>query len=268
MLSPPGLELRVRGLHAQNRSRDRGGGRPARGAQHHWPAPVERRGDARRLGAAPRRARADRGTGCAAARAVGRTGSAARRHAGASASWRRACHGARAPLDGDRIRPGDEALVRLTLDRPIGALAGDRLVLRDAGASRTIGGGTVIDPFPPARGRRTPARLAQLARIGGGGTACRVTPVARIAAGLDRPRSLPPRAQPARGGLRRRAARRPCRSGRRSSDGARRRARRCSRNCCRRWRPGTRARRTSRGSNRNGCACNWRRARRRQRSAP
>jgi selenocysteine-specific elongation factor len=56
-------------------------------------------------------------------------------------------------------------LVRLTLDRPIGALAGDRLVLRDAGASRTIGGGTVIDPFPPARGRRTQPRLAQLAAL-------------------------------------------------------------------------------------------------------
>ena len=67
------------------------------------------------------------------------------------------------PLDRDRIQPGEDALVRLTLDRPIGALAGDRLVLRDAGASRTIGGGSVIDPFPPTRGRRTPARLAQLA---------------------------------------------------------------------------------------------------------
>ena len=69
------------------------------------------------------------------------------------------------PLDRDRIRPGEEAFVRLALDRPIGALAGDRLVLRDAGASRTIGGGNVIDPFPPARGRRTPARLAQLAAL-------------------------------------------------------------------------------------------------------
>jgi selenocysteine-specific elongation factor len=55
--------------------------------------------------------------------------------------------------------------VRLVLDRPIGALAGDRLVLRDAGASRTIGGGSVIDPFPPTRGRRTPARLAQLSAL-------------------------------------------------------------------------------------------------------
>src|SRR5215475_11599909 len=44
----------------------------------------------------------------------------------------------------------------------IGALTGDRLVLRDATATRTIGGGVLIDPFPPRRGRRTPERLAQL----------------------------------------------------------------------------------------------------------
>jgi selenocysteine-specific elongation factor len=67
-----------------------------------------------------------------------------------------------APLEGERIEPGQILLARLTLDRPIGALAGDRLVLRDATATRTIGGGAVIDPFPPRRGRRTPERLAQL----------------------------------------------------------------------------------------------------------
>ncbi len=68
-----------------------------------------------------------------------------------------------APLDRARLGADGEALVRLTLDRPIGALAGDRLVLRDAGATDTIGGGFVIDPFPPRRGRASPARLSQLA---------------------------------------------------------------------------------------------------------
>ncbi len=44
MLSPSGLELRVRGLHAQNRpARVRDSG-PARGAEHHRPAAVEGRG--------------------------------------------------------------------------------------------------------------------------------------------------------------------------------------------------------------------------------
>jgi selenocysteine-specific elongation factor len=65
-------------------------------------------------------------------------------------------------LDRDRLEPGQAALVRLTLQQPIGALAGDRIVLRDTGATCTIGGGAVIDPFPPRRGRRTRVRLAQL----------------------------------------------------------------------------------------------------------
>ncbi|MGH7156408.1 MAG: selenocysteine-specific translation elongation factor, partial [Acetobacteraceae bacterium] len=69
------------------------------------------------------------------------------------------------PLSDNRLAAGADALVRLTLDRPIGALAGDRLVLRDAGATCTLGGGDVLDPFPPIRGRRTPARLAQLAAL-------------------------------------------------------------------------------------------------------
>jgi selenocysteine-specific elongation factor len=65
-------------------------------------------------------------------------------------------------LDRERLEAGDIALVRLILSQPIGALAGDRLVLRDTGATHTIGGGVVLDPFPLRRGRRTAPRLAQL----------------------------------------------------------------------------------------------------------
>ena len=68
-------------------------------------------------------------------------------------------------LDRDRLEPGDTALARLTLQQPIGALARDRIVLRDTGATSTIGGGVVLDPFPPRRGRRTSPRLAQLAAL-------------------------------------------------------------------------------------------------------
>ena len=67
-----------------------------------------------------------------------------------------------APLDRPHLASEGSGLARLTLDRPIGALAGDRLVLRDAGATRTIGGGGVVDPFPPRRGRASETRLAQL----------------------------------------------------------------------------------------------------------
>jgi selenocysteine-specific elongation factor len=74
-----------------------------------------------------------------------------------------------AVLDATRIEPGGEALVAITLDRPGAACRGDRFVIRDASARRTIGGGRILDVTPlgtPARrGRRAPARLALLASI-------------------------------------------------------------------------------------------------------
>jgi selenocysteine-specific elongation factor len=63
------------------------------------------------------------------------------------------------------IEPGGEALAALSLAKPASALWGDRFVMRDAAAMRTIGGGEVIDPFPPRRGRRTPERIAQIAAL-------------------------------------------------------------------------------------------------------
>lgn len=67
-----------------------------------------------------------------------------------------------AVLDGDAIEPGASARVQLVCHAPVGAWRGDRLVLRDAGASRTLAGGLVLDPFAPTRYRRTPERLAEL----------------------------------------------------------------------------------------------------------
>ena len=55
--------------------------------------------------------------------------------------------------------------MQFVLDRPIGALYGDGLIVRDQSAQRTIGGGRVIDIFPPARGRAKPERLAYLAAM-------------------------------------------------------------------------------------------------------
>jgi selenocysteine-specific elongation factor len=65
-------------------------------------------------------------------------------------------------LDTEVLAPGDKALVQIVSDRPLGALHGDRLILRDQSAQRTIGGGMVLDPWAPARGRRRPQRLAAL----------------------------------------------------------------------------------------------------------
>ncbi len=70
---------------------------------------------------------------------------------------------ARIVLLGDQpIAPGTQALAQLVLDRPIAAAAGDRIVLRDTTAQRTIAGGSILDLRAPARRRRTPERIAQL----------------------------------------------------------------------------------------------------------
>ena len=68
-------------------------------------------------------------------------------------------------LDGDALQPGASARVQLVLRSPVGAWHGDRVVLRDAAASRTVAGGRVLDPFAPARYRRTAQRLAELAAL-------------------------------------------------------------------------------------------------------
>ncbi len=70
-----------------------------------------------------------------------------------------------AVLGAGSIAPGDSGRVQVVLDHPLHALAGDRIVLRDQSATRTMGGGTIIDPFSPKRGRARPARLAWLDAI-------------------------------------------------------------------------------------------------------
>ncbi len=72
---------------------------------------------------------------------------------------------ARLALLGEAAPPGQPLLARLVLDRPVSAAWGDRFVLRDAAAHRTLGGGRVVDAFGPARGRSQPQRLAQLAAL-------------------------------------------------------------------------------------------------------
>ena len=69
-------------------------------------------------------------------------------------------------LEGDRLAPGDTALAQLVLEDKIGALAGDRVILRDPSATRTMAGAAVIDPFGPPRNRRSERRLAELDALG------------------------------------------------------------------------------------------------------
>ena len=65
-------------------------------------------------------------------------------------------------LEGDKVMPGTSGLAQLVLDEKVGVLAGDRVILRDPSALRTIAGAAVVDPFGPPRNRRTPRRLAEL----------------------------------------------------------------------------------------------------------
>ena len=68
-------------------------------------------------------------------------------------------------LGADEIAPGSENWAQISVDRDIGTLAGDRFILRDASARHTIGGGVVLDIFPPSRRKRSPERLAMLAAL-------------------------------------------------------------------------------------------------------
>jgi selenocysteine-specific elongation factor len=63
-----------------------------------------------------------------------------------------------------RIDPLGEGFAALALSRALPLLAGDRVLLRGP-AGEVVCGGVVADPAPPARGRRTPERLAELAAL-------------------------------------------------------------------------------------------------------
>ena len=65
-------------------------------------------------------------------------------------------------LDCTEVSEGGFALARLMCERRFTAVHGDRFVLRDQSARRTIAGGSVLDSMPPARGRSRPERLQQL----------------------------------------------------------------------------------------------------------
>ncbi len=68
-------------------------------------------------------------------------------------------------LDTAQLAPGASALAQLVLHQDVGAWHGERVLLRDASASRAIAGAVVLDPLAPTRYRRTPQRLAELAAL-------------------------------------------------------------------------------------------------------
>jgi selenocysteine-specific elongation factor len=165
MLSPRGIEVRVRGMHAQNRSVEhaQAGERCALNIAGTFPDGAEPgRGDW--LLAPPLHAptaRIDVALKVSRAAPVPlKPGLPVHVHLGTEDRVGRV-----AMLGRNLLAPGEEGLVQLHLDRPIGALYGDRVVLRDHGAINTLAGGNVVDPFPPRRGRAKPERLAALAAM-------------------------------------------------------------------------------------------------------
>ena len=168
LLSPAGTPVRVRAIHAQNRdaAQGRAGERCAlnitgSGIGRH----SAHRGDwilAEPAHAPVRRLDATLGLLGSEQRAL-RHWTPVHLHLAAVAVTGRV-----AVLEGGSIAPGKSGLVQLVLDEPIGALSGDRFILRDQSARRTIGGGRIIDPFSPARGRARPERITVLRQMGGG----------------------------------------------------------------------------------------------------
>jgi len=161
-ISPSGIAVRVRGLHSQNRAVERviagercavnivgsfpEGREPSRGD---WIVAPERHAPVRRIDLSVRVSRF--------VEAPLRDGLPVHLHLGTADIVAHV-----AVLGGHSIAPGGSGFVQVDLERPIGALHGDRAVLRDHAARHTLAGGRVVDPFAPRRGRRLPARLAVL----------------------------------------------------------------------------------------------------------
>lgn len=165
LLSPSGLEARVRSLHAQNRPAEIGragercalnlsGARLSKESVRRgdWVVSPELHAPTDRLDV--------RLTLLTSESAALKHWSPAHVHLGSSHVMGRI-----ALLGGDSLAPGQTGLAQLVLEEKIGALAGDRVILRDPSATRTLAGAAVIDPFGPPRNRRTVRRLAELAAL-------------------------------------------------------------------------------------------------------
>jgi selenocysteine-specific elongation factor len=165
LLSPSGMAVRVRAIHAQNRSAEVGvtGQRCALNlVGTDFEKDDVRRGDwvLAKPAHAPTQRLDVRLNLLASAEKALRHWSPVHFHLGSIDVTARV-----ALLDHEVLNPGCSGLAQIVLDRSIGALRGDRYIIRDQSASRTVGGGMVLDPFPPERKRRTPERLTVLASL-------------------------------------------------------------------------------------------------------
>src|SRR5262245_31600309 len=162
VVSPSGLVARVRSIHAQNRPAERGGAGERCALNLAGEAIAKeaiRRGDVvldPELHAPADRIDAMLCLLPSETKPVAQWMPVRLHHAAAEV-------GARVVLlEDEPLAPGAARRVQLVLEKPIAAAAGDRFVLRDTSAQRTIGGGRFLDLRAPARKRRTAARMAQL----------------------------------------------------------------------------------------------------------
>ena len=63
------------------------------------------------------------------------------------------------------LAPGDSGLVQMRLETPLTAVRGDRFIIRRYSPVITIGGGTILDAFPPKRSPRSPRALERVAAL-------------------------------------------------------------------------------------------------------
>ena len=69
----------------------------------------------------------------------------------------------------ESLKPGGNAWLQLETEEPVVAVRGDRFILRRPSPSETLGGGVVLDPFPPYRHKRFDDQiLNQLEALSGG----------------------------------------------------------------------------------------------------
>ncbi|MCM2357498.1 MAG: selenocysteine-specific translation elongation factor [Geobacteraceae bacterium] len=90
-------------------------------------------------------------------------------------------------IDRDLLQPGESAHVQLRLAKPVLLLPGDPFVLRTYSPQATLAGGTVLDPAPPRRRRRSSEALALLEAIetGEDSEKIRLMVVASLLSGLS-----------------------------------------------------------------------------------
>ncbi len=90
-------------------------------------------------------------------------------------------------FDRNTLEPGESAQAQLRLARPVLLLPGDPFVIRTYSPQATLGGGTVLDPAPPRRRRRSAEAMELLDAIEAGNDGSRISRMvaASILSGLS-----------------------------------------------------------------------------------